>query len=395
VISDDESDISFSRRRTTRASEKIKKKTADFGPLIATRSKAVNKKSTKNPVDNKDYFDDLAERIRRDNSEKDKSNEAPSDAKLSTRSHDSGSTGKSSYCSLSIKEDKKKDYRIRTSDYAAKNPTQKSRRKTLPIHVTKDDAEKELQYTREDWLRMDPAALGERCLEHLSELEQQRARCSNISGRVAGRMKESKQIATEITKAMIEKLTTVGDIFTLKNENYALKEELNELKRREQAQGREIESLRKLVATLEREVRSLKEGIGPFPAVKKVSKKPSPLSKRTEERKNSSSLSLQQDMRHNEMDAEPPSTPGCSADQDYMNRDNNCGTDWPRGRDTVSWNSKTNDIDTNKDTNIANIKSKIRTTNIYTSSKSKITTSTNVNINERNSIVKTIEPVRL
>lgn len=81
----------------------------------------------------------------------------------------------------------------------------------MPIHVTKNEAEKKLQYTREDWLRIDPAALGERCLEHL-ELKQQRARCSNISGRVAGRMKESKQIATEITKAMIEKLTTVGEL---------------------------------------------------------------------------------------------------------------------------------------------------------------------------------------
>lgn len=207
-------------------------------------------------------------------------------------------------------------------------------------------------------------------------------------------MKESKQIATEITKAMIEKLTTVGDVFTLKNENYALKEELNELKRRKQAQGREIESLRKLVTTLEREVRSLKEGIGPLPAVKKVSKKPSPLSKRTEERKNSSSLSLQQDMQHNDMDVEPLSTPGCSADQDYMNRDTNRGTDWPRGRDTTSWNLKTNDTDTNKNTNIANIKSKIHMTNIYTSSKSNIITSTNINTNERNSTVKTIEPVR-
>jgi len=60
---------------------------------------------------------------------------------------------------------------------------------------------------RQDWLDMDLAALGARCLDHLAELEQQRARCSNISGRVAGRMKDSKAIATEIVKAMTEKLT--------------------------------------------------------------------------------------------------------------------------------------------------------------------------------------------
>lgn len=331
------------------------KRRADFGPLIATRNKAANKKPTKNPIDDKEeYFDDLVERIRRDNIEKDKVDEASSDAKSSMRSHDSGSTEKSSYRSTSTKKDKKKYHRSRVSDHAARNPIQKSRRKTLPIHVTKDDAEKELQYTREDWLRMEPAALGKRCLEHLAELEQQRARCSNISGRVAGRMKESKQIATEITKAMIEKLITVGDVFTLKNENYALKEELNELKRREQAQSKEMDSLRKLVATLEREVKSLKEGIGPFPAAKKVSQKSLSLSKRIEERKNSSPLSMQQDMRHREMDVEPLSTLGCSTDQDYMNRDTERETDWPRGEDTTSWNLKKSDIDTNEDTDTIN-----------------------------------------
>lgn len=115
---------------------------------------------------------------------------------------------------------------------------------------------------------MDPAALGERCLTHLAELEQQRSRCSNISGRVAGRMKESKLIASEITKAMIEKLTTVGDVFSLRNENFTLKEELSELKRREQAQNNEILNLRKMMANLEREVRSLKEGFGPFPVAR-------------------------------------------------------------------------------------------------------------------------------
>lgn len=138
------------------------------------------------------------------------------------------------------------------------------------IMVTKEEAEKEMQMTRDDWFEMDPAKLGERCLAHLAELEQQRLRCSNISGQVQGRMKESKVIATEITKAMIEKLTTVGDVYSLRNENFAFKEEISELKRKDKTQNAEIVSLRKMVINLEKEVKSLKEGFGPFLPLKIV-----------------------------------------------------------------------------------------------------------------------------
>lgn len=164
-------------------------------------------------------------------------------------------------------------------DRPCKNPSQKFRRKAaIPIVVSKESAERELQFSREKWLKMDPATLGGRLLDHLTELEYQRSRCSNISGRVAGRMKDSKFIATEITKAMIKKLTTVGDVFTLRNENFSLKEELNKIERKEQAQNKEIQDLRKMISNLEREVRSLKEGFGPFPTVSTIS---SPRQKRT------------------------------------------------------------------------------------------------------------------
>lgn len=144
----------------------------------------------------------------------------------------------------SNKTGKREDKRV-VSNRTTGSVGSKPRRKTaVPIAVSKESAERELQLSREDWLRMDPAALGERLLNHLAELENQRARCSNISGQVAGRMKGSKQIATEISKAMIEKLTTVGDVFSLRNENFSLKEELNEVKRREQAQDAEIKNLR-------------------------------------------------------------------------------------------------------------------------------------------------------
>jgi len=158
----------------------------------------------------------------------------------------------SRYCS-SKRNKKRNTNKKYVRDKTLKNPIQKSKRiAPIPNIVTKDEAEKEIQYTRAMWLKMDAAALGARCLDHLNELELQRSRCSNISGQVAGRMKDSKFIATKITKALIEKLTTVGDVYGLRNEDFSLKEEIEELKRKDQAQSAEIENLRKMISCLER-----------------------------------------------------------------------------------------------------------------------------------------------
>lgn len=57
-------------------------------------------------------------------------------------------------------------------DVMVKNSVQKSKRKTqIPVIVTKDEAEKEIGFTREKWLKMDGAALGARCLDHIAEFD--------------------------------------------------------------------------------------------------------------------------------------------------------------------------------------------------------------------------------
>jgi len=119
---------------------------------------------------------------------------------------------------------------------------------------------------RQEWLDMDPAALGSRCLDHLAEIEQQRKCSGNLSGIVSGRIKDSNAVAVQIVKAMIEKLTYAGNGFTLKNENFALKEEMEELKRKERAQNTEILELRKMIVNLQRDMKLLKEGYGPYQA---------------------------------------------------------------------------------------------------------------------------------
>lgn len=154
---------------------------------------------------------------------------------------------------------------------------------------------------------------------------------------------------------MIEKLTTVGDVFTLRNENFSLKEELNEIKRKEQAQNKEIQDLRKMISNLEREVRSLKDGFGPFPTASTISsprqkrtkavKKSSIPERKTEERRGLDSPlpTQQQEETGFAMEVEPlfSDIPGCSTDIGYMNRD----LEWSHGEDTTSWTTKT---DTNK-----------------------------------------------
>lgn len=297
------------------------------------------------PGSKEKYIDSVVKRIQKEDKNISSSSEGASEVDVnkgstaSLRSSNSKSEELSSFCS-SYKSVGNKKHKRRNVDQTIKNPTKK-KKKQIPISVTKEEAEKELQHDREDWLKMDPAALGERCLAHLTELELQRSRCSNISGRVASRMKESRQIATEITKAMIEKLTTVGDVFSLRNKNFSLKQELSEIKRREQAQNKEISSLRKLVANLEREVRSLKEGFGPFPPLKTAAKEsPTPLKKTDKKRRKGSSSPLplqstaqRQNTEDVGMDIEPLlSTSDCSTNEEYMNR-----KEWPNGRGSISW----------------------------------------------------------
>lgn len=196
---------------------------------------------------------------------------------------------------------------------------------------------------------MEPAALGARCLDHLNEIENQRSRCSNISGRVAGRMKDSKRIAAEITKAMVERLTCAGDVFSLKNENFALREELEEVKRKEQALSKEILSLRKMITELQREIKSLKEGFGPFPAMGSGTPPPHrslkivktlPLyEKRLEGKDKENILSLTRpEVTESSMEVEPlvSNIPGCSLDKDYMKRD----IGWPKGDKSIPWTEK-------------------------------------------------------
>ncbi|XP_025264641.1 uncharacterized protein LOC112638009 [Camponotus floridanus] len=212
---------------------------------------------------------------------------------------------------------------------------------------------------------MDPAALGARCLDHLNEIENQRSRCSNISGRVAGRMKDSKRIAAEITKAMIERLTLAGDAFSLKNENFALKEELEEIKRKEQAQSKEINSLRKMITDLQREIRSLKEGFGPFPAMVSGTSSPYrgiksvkalPLGEKRPERKEkrTSASPVRLEVAESNMEVEPlvSDIPGCSKDRDYMDHD----TEWPGGAASIPWTKE----DKHRKVEISNAKIKNR-----------------------------------
>jgi len=368
--------------RVTRASTRRSGRVADFSQLTASRQKKMNKSGKNGDKESKDdtelkqmstkkiarrpssefreeYIDTIVARIqedeeesrskdhttrarrrRRSNSSRSREEDASSACDYSE--HSSGSIVESSYCSSS-KKSKKNTNKKSAINPTVKNLVQRSRKRNkIPVKVSKEDAEKELQYTRNDWLDMDPAVLGGRCIDHLAELDRQRSLCSNISGIVAGRMKDSGRIATEITKALIEKLTTVGDVITLKNENFSLKEELGEIKRREKAQNEEILTLRKMISNLEREVRSLKEGFGPFPAsvpslIQPELKMPkrlfTPEKRYEKKRKEDTMPSLHQQEVCPNMEVEPllSDTPGCSTDAEYMDRK----ADWPQGRDST------------------------------------------------------------
>lgn len=254
-------------------------------------------------------------------------------------------------------------------DKTVKNPITKSRNRTIPI-VLKEEVDIEASYSREKWMDMAPAALGARCLEHLAELERQRSLCSNISGRIAGRLKDGNAIVAQITRAFIEKLAIDDSAYDLKMENIQLKEEINSLKHKEVARDKEIDALRKTINNLRRDLKALKEGFGPFP----VNTQPVPPLRGKQENVMDNARSTQMDkvklstdflpQEDNEMEIEvfTTDTPGCSIDEAYMNRQ----MAWPTGKDATPWTHASDNDNVSKKSKYNNktyVSSKNRFTN--------------------------------
>jgi len=184
----EELDTSSPDNRVTRARTRRSGETADFSQLTAARQKRINKsgkagdkdyKETKQTEASKkprrpssefreEYIESVVTRIQKAGEES-KSDVLPARAERrglsdSSRSHEeegispvprdpseqsSDSTIESRYCSSNKKAKKKNTNKRSAIDPTFKNPVQKSRRKTkIPIIVSKDEAEKELKYTR-------------------------------------------------------------------------------------------------------------------------------------------------------------------------------------------------------------------------------------------------------
>lgn len=101
-------------------------------------------------------------------------------------------------------------------DITVKNPirTTKDKRR-VPEIISRDKVDLEIGYTREKWLKMSGAEFGAACLDHLAE--RQRYLCSNISGRIAGMLKDCGATAANIVGAMVEKLEATGGRRTSQN----------------------------------------------------------------------------------------------------------------------------------------------------------------------------------
>lgn len=111
---------------------------------------------------------------------------------------------------------------------------------------------------------MSGAELGAACLDYIAEMERQRYLCSNISGRIAGMLKDCGTTAGNIVGAMTERLEASGDATHLKIQNLQLREDLAEAKRKAERQEKEIDDLRRAIIRLEGEVNALKEGCDPY-----------------------------------------------------------------------------------------------------------------------------------
>lgn len=245
-------------------------------------------------------------------------------------------------------------------------------------------------------------------------------------------MKQSNEIVTAITKAFISKLASSGDVFTLRNENVALKAELSDLKYKDEAQAKEIEALRKMVISLEREVRSLKEGFDPFPAVaspslqSKLTKDYSTTIQTKEKRKEKTNMQYQQQDKFqsqqqlqrtrqhrdtHESDMEVDVLIGETHGHQVEGTNMQHQEDWPSGGETLPWSMETqatgnedeaenNTAKKTKSSDTHKIKTKVRLDNIYSERNSRTGSDiykvkTNVGLgnmySERNSKIRLIE----
>lgn len=176
------------------------------------------------------------------------------------------------------------------------------------------------RFSREDLLAMGAPNLGSRGLDYVSEVESMRASSTNLSGRFSGKMKTYLSFAKEVIRALMEKVETTGDVAHLRTRNQELSEELQASKIKEARMQKEIDDFHSAILNLRKEVRALKDGGGIF------SFRGAGDSRGAIRRDSKAMLSI----KVGETDL--GETPGCSKDEDYMNREYDWCTD-----SGVSW----------------------------------------------------------
>lgn len=117
-------------------------------------------------------------------------------------------------------------------------------------------------------------------------------------------------------------------------QNFQLREELAEARRKADRQKREMNDLRKTVIRLEKMINALKEGCCPFSQPtdvlrdKELNKRSLDIrSEKNYQRRNKANT-------YSKIDTEIGYTPGCSSDKVYMQRSEE---EWPLGPGTMEW----------------------------------------------------------
>lgn len=151
----------------------------------------------------------------------------------------------------------------RNSDKLIKTPLSRGKN-TIPQRITRDVCDSHIARKREDWLKMSGPELGAHCLDHLAEIERQRLSCGNLAGRVDGMLKGCGQAASNIVRAMVERIDAAGDVIHLRTMLTKATDELEENKRTVKRQDDEIKQLRRTIISLERRLNSIEAGHGPY-----------------------------------------------------------------------------------------------------------------------------------
>lgn len=124
--------------------------------------------------------------------------------------------------------------------------------------ISSEDEEEGRDFAPQDLRIMGATNVGSLGLDCLDNIEQMRAKCKNIQGKISGKMRKGIERTKEVIKTLIYKSEACGDPTFFKIKNKELTSQMEKFKKNDILKDGEIERLRGIVEDLKKEVDELR-----------------------------------------------------------------------------------------------------------------------------------------